>query len=60
MWQTVSGSVSVGLVLGKRADFDEPVLIWFEKMPQEGDSLNGIRGWYSHDVSTFSMMFPIL
>jgi hypothetical protein len=47
----VSGSVSVGFVLGERTDFNEPVLIGFEKMPQEGDSLNGISGWYRHDVT---------
>jgi hypothetical protein len=46
----VSGAVSVGLVLGEWTDFDEPVLIGFEKMPQEGDSLNGISGRECHDV----------
>jgi hypothetical protein len=50
----------VGFVLGEWTDFDEAIRVWLEKMPQEGDSLNGISGWYSHDVSTFSMMFPIL
>jgi hypothetical protein len=47
----VSGSVSVGFVLGERTDFDESIRVWFEKMPQEGDSLNGISGWYCHDVT---------
>jgi hypothetical protein len=35
-------------------------LIGFEKMPQEGDSLNGISGRDCHDVPTFCVLFPSL
>jgi hypothetical protein len=56
----VSGAVSVyRIVFGEWTDFNEPVLIGFEKMPQEGDSLNGISGRDCHDVPTFSMLFPV-
>jgi hypothetical protein len=48
----------MGLVLGEWTDLNEPVSVRFEKMPQEGDSLNGISGRECHDVSTFCVMFP--
>jgi hypothetical protein len=35
-------------------------LIWLEKMPQEGDSLNGIRGRSCHGCYYFLCVVSVL